>query len=49
VLSAGAIESPRILLSSGIGNKKELEKEGITCHLNVPGVGENLQDHLIPW
>ena len=46
VLSAGAIESPRILLSSGIGNKKELEKEGITCHLNVPGVGENLQDHL---
>ena len=46
VLSAGAIESPRILLSSGIGNKKELEKEGITCHHNVSGVGENLQDHL---
>ena len=46
VLSAGAIESPRILLSSGIGNKKELEKEGIRCHHNVPGVGENLQDHL---
>jgi choline dehydrogenase-like flavoprotein len=46
VLSAGAIESPRILMSSGVGNKEELEKEGITCHLNVPGVGENFQDHL---
>ncbi len=46
VLCAGAIESPRILLSSGIGNKEELEKEGISCQHNVPGVGENLQDHL---
>ena len=46
VLCAGAIESPRILLSSGIGNKEELEAEGITCQHNVPGVGENLQDHL---
>ena len=46
VLSAGAIESPRILLSSGIGNKEELEAEGIRCQHNVPGVGENLQDHL---
>ncbi|WP_416686896.1 GMC family oxidoreductase N-terminal domain-containing protein [Candidatus Pseudothioglobus sp. Uisw_041] len=46
LLSAGAIESPRILLSSGIGNRKELEKAGISCHHNVPGVGENLQDHL---
>ena len=46
VLCAGAIESPRILLSSGIGNKEELEGEGITCQHNVQGVGENLQDHL---
>ena len=46
LLSAGAIESPRILLSSGIGNRQELEKAGISCHHNVPGVGENLQDHL---
>lgn len=46
VLSAGAIESPRILLSSGIGSKEELEKVGITCTHNIPGVGENLQDHL---
>ncbi|WP_416695359.1 GMC family oxidoreductase [Candidatus Pseudothioglobus sp. Uisw_050_01] len=46
LLCAGAIESPRILLSSGIGNREELEKAGINCHHNVPGVGENLQDHL---
>ena len=46
LLSAGAIESPRILLSSGIGNREELEKAGISCHHHVPGVGENLQDHL---
>ena len=46
VLCAGAIESPRILLSSGIGSKEELEAEGISCQHNVPGVGENLQDHL---
>ena len=46
LLCAGAIESPRILLSSGIGNRQELEKAGISCHHNVPGVGENLQDHL---
>jgi len=46
LLCAGAIESPRILLSSGIGNREELEKAGISCHHHVPGVGENLQDHL---
>jgi len=46
LLCAGTIESPRILLSSGIGNREELEKEGVSCHHNVPGVGENLQDHL---
>ncbi|MGB0544810.1 MAG: GMC family oxidoreductase [Candidatus Pseudothioglobus sp.] len=46
ILSAGAIESPRILLSSGVGNRKELEEAGITCKHNLAGVGENLQDHL---
>ena len=46
VLSAGAIESPRILMSSGVGNKEELEEEGVPCQHNVPGVGENFQDHL---
>ena len=46
ILSAGAIDSPRILLASGIGNKKELDELGITCKQNVAGVGENFQDHL---
>ncbi len=46
LLCAGAIESPRILLSSGIGDREELKELGITCQHNVPGVGENLQDHL---
>lgn len=46
ILSTGAIDSPRILLASGIGNKKDLDELGITCKHNVVGVGENLQDHL---
>lgn len=46
VLCAGAIDSPRLLLSSGIGNKQELDELGIECKQNLIGVGENLQDHL---
>ena len=46
IISAGAIESPRILLASGIGNENELKELGITCKHNLAGVGENLQDHL---
>jgi len=46
ILCAGAIDSPRLLLSSGIGNKQELEAVGIECKQDLAGVGENLQDHL---
>lgn len=46
ILSAGVIASPRILLASGIGNKDELTELGIECKQHVPGVGENLQDHI---
>lgn len=46
IISAGAIESPRILLASGIGSENELKELGITCKHNLAGVGENLQDHL---
>ncbi|MCZ2723598.1 GMC family oxidoreductase N-terminal domain-containing protein [Marinomonas sp. 15G1-11] len=46
ILSAGTIVSPRILLASGIGNKAELEALGIECQVDLPGVGENLQDHI---
>jgi len=47
VLSAGAINSPQILLLSGIGAKDDLEKLKIGVIHNLPGVGKNLQDHLL--
>ena len=46
LLSAGAIDSPRILLASGIGDRQELEQLGIVCRQHLPGVGKNLQDHV---
>ncbi|KAG8630270.1 hypothetical protein KVT40_001889 [Elsinoe batatas] len=47
VLSGGAYCSPGILLRSGIGPQGDLERLGIPCHLNLPGVGSNLLDHPI--
>ncbi|WP_151719666.1 GMC family oxidoreductase [Gemmobacter serpentinus] len=46
VLSAGAIGSPHILERSGIGRGDALAQAGINQICEVPGVGENLQDHL---
>jgi choline dehydrogenase len=46
VLSAGAIGSPQLLLLSGVGPRAELEHHGIAPVKVLPGVGENLQDHL---
>jgi choline dehydrogenase len=46
ILSAGAIGSPQLLLLSGIGPKAELDRHGIPVVQELPGVGENLQDHL---
>ncbi len=46
ILSAGAIGSPQILQLSGIGPAKLSQAMGISVEQNVPGVGENLQDHL---
>ena len=46
IVSAGAIASPRILLASGIGDRNELEALGLDCHVDLPGVGKNLQDHI---
>lgn len=42
----GAINSPQLLQLSGIGNSTELESLGIDMVHHLPGVGENLQDHL---
>ena len=46
ILSASSINSPKLLMLSGIGCEKELSKHGIAVVANRPGVGENLQDHL---
>lgn len=46
ILSAGAIGSPQLLLLSGVGPRQEIEKHGIPHIHDLPGVGENLQDHL---
>ncbi|MEZ2721956.1 GMC family oxidoreductase [Paenalcaligenes hominis] len=46
ILSAGAIQSPQILLLSGVGPAEELMKMGIPVQKNLKGVAENLQDHL---
>ena len=46
ILSAGAIHSPQILLLSGIGNRGDLARLGIAPKVDLPGVGQNYQDHL---
>ena len=46
VLSAGAIHTPHILQLSGIGPADVIRKQGIELQHELPGVGENLQDHL---
>jgi choline dehydrogenase len=46
ILSGGAINTPQLLQLSGIGNAKELGALGINVVNDLPGVGENLQDHL---
>jgi choline dehydrogenase len=46
ILCGGAINSPQLLLLSGVGNAAELEGHGVTVVHDLPGVGENLQDHL---
>ncbi|GLZ47730.1 GMC oxidoreductase [Actinomycetospora sp. NBRC 106375] len=47
VLCAGSINTPRLLLGSGIGPAGHLRDVGITPVLDLPGVGENLQEHPI--
>ncbi|WP_156761747.1 GMC family oxidoreductase [Microbacterium karelineae] len=52
VLSAGAIDSPKLLMLSGIGPAAHLAENGIEVRVDSPGVGENLQDHpegVIQW
>lgn len=46
LLSGGAINSPQLLMLSGIGPADELREHGIAVAVDAPGVGANLQDHL---
>jgi choline dehydrogenase len=46
ILCGGAINTPQLLQLSGIGNADELQKLGIEPMVDLPGVGQNLQDHL---
>ncbi len=46
IVSGGAVNSPQILLLSGIGSADYLKKFNIPVVADVPGVGQNLQDHL---
>jgi choline dehydrogenase len=46
IVSAGAINSPQLLMLSGIGPKAHLQEKGIETLVDLPGVGQNLQDHL---
>lgn len=45
ILTAGAINSPQLLLLSGIGPKSHLDSVGIRTVVDLPGVGENLHNH----
>lgn len=45
ILAAGAVHTPQLLQLSGVGDKIELERYGIRCVVDAPGVGYNFQDH----
>ena len=44
IISTGAFNTPQLLMLSGIGPREELARHGIPLHIDLPGVGENLQD-----
>jgi choline dehydrogenase len=47
VLSLGAINTPKVLMQSGIGDQSELARAGIDVVQHLPGVGRNFQDHIL--
>ncbi|PYI12219.1 aryl-alcohol dehydrogenase [Aspergillus sclerotiicarbonarius CBS 121057] len=49
LLAAGAFQSPKILQLSGVGRAELLEQHGIDIVMDLPGVGQNLQDHMISY
>jgi choline oxidase len=52
ILSAGAIDSPKLLMLSGVGAGEQLQEFGIPTLVDLPGVGANLDDHvegIVQW
>jgi choline dehydrogenase-like flavoprotein len=47
IVSGGVINSPQLLMLSGIGQERSLKNLGIKVELDLPGVGQNLHDHLV--
>lgn len=47
ILSAGAFQSPQLLMVSGVGPRSKLEPHGIQPRVNLSGVGENMWDHIL--
>ena len=47
IVSGGAVESPKLLLLSGLGPAEQLRAHGVNVVADLPGVGRNLQDHLM--
>lgn len=47
IVCAGAIESPKLLLLSGIGSPEQLRQHGIDVLVDLPGVGENFHNHVL--
>ncbi|KAH8812374.1 putative GMC oxidoreductase [Xylogone sp. PMI_703] len=47
IITGGSLCSPAILLRSGIGPRAELQANDIPCVIDLPGVGKNLQDHMV--
>ena len=45
ILSAGALNSPQLLMLSGLGPEDHLKHHGVPVLVHLPGVGRNLQDH----
>lgn len=46
ILSGGAVNSPKLLLLSGIGPADDVRAHGLVAHHDLPGVGRNFQDHM---
>ncbi len=46
ILSLGALQTPTVLMRSGVGDEEELRRNGVEVTRHLPGVGRNLQDHV---